>query len=166
MLIFASIAATVSIFFLKKWANPDLFFIYFRLFKHTLQFLQQINVKKCPSSIRFRDSNSQPMEHESPPITTRPGLPPKNSILLLWLTISLSYPVALTWTHTSLTPGREHSTTLREGSLYLQLVSSLTRLKLAKKENNMLLFVWSESKIVKLETSCTVILPSIMLSVL
>ena len=26
--------------------NPALFFIYFRLFKHTLQFLQQINVKK------------------------------------------------------------------------------------------------------------------------
>ena len=122
--------------------------------------------EKCPSSMWCQDSNSQPMEHESPPIITRPGLPPKNSILLLWLTISLSYPVALTWTHTSLTPGREHSTTLREGSLYLQLVSSLTRLKLAKKENNMLLFVWSESKIVKLETSCTVILPSIMLSVL
>ena len=30
---------------LLKWANPGLFFIYFRLFKHTLQFLQQINVK-------------------------------------------------------------------------------------------------------------------------
>ena len=28
-----------------KWANPGLFFVYFRLFKHTLQFLQQINVK-------------------------------------------------------------------------------------------------------------------------
>ena len=28
-----------------KWANPGHFFIYFRLFKHTLQFFQQINVK-------------------------------------------------------------------------------------------------------------------------
>ena len=27
----------------------------------------------CPSSIRCRDSNSQPLKHESPPITTRPG---------------------------------------------------------------------------------------------
>ena len=27
---------------LNKWANPSLFFIYFRLFKHTLQILQQI----------------------------------------------------------------------------------------------------------------------------
>ena len=29
----------------KKWANPGLFFVYFCLFKQTLQFLQQINVK-------------------------------------------------------------------------------------------------------------------------
>ena len=33
------------VIFKKKWANPSLFFIYFRLFKHTFQFLQQINVK-------------------------------------------------------------------------------------------------------------------------
>ena len=50
-----------------RWANPGLFFIYFRLFKQTLQFLQQINVKKCPSSIRRQDSNSQPSDCESPP---------------------------------------------------------------------------------------------------
>ena len=31
-------------------------------------------MKKCPSSIWCQDSNSQPLEHESPPITTRPGL--------------------------------------------------------------------------------------------
>ena len=30
-------------------------------------------VKKCPSSIRCWDSNSRPLEHESLPITTRPG---------------------------------------------------------------------------------------------
>ena len=36
--------ANVQCFF-KKWANPGLFFVYFRLFKQTLQFLQQINVK-------------------------------------------------------------------------------------------------------------------------
>ena len=60
-------------FFLKR-ANPGLFFIYFCLFKQTLQFLQQINMKKCPSSVWYWDSNSQPLEHESPPITTRPRL--------------------------------------------------------------------------------------------
>ena len=57
----------------KKWANPGLFLIYFNLFKHTLQFLQQINVKNVHTC---RDLNSRPLEYEPPPITTRPGLPP------------------------------------------------------------------------------------------
>ena len=38
----------------------------------------KIYVKKCPSSIQCRDLNLQPSEHESPPITTRPGLPLTN----------------------------------------------------------------------------------------
>ena len=38
------------IVFIKKWAIPGLFFVNFRLFIQTLQFLQQINVKKCPSN--------------------------------------------------------------------------------------------------------------------
>ena len=46
----------------KNWANPGLFFIYFCLFKHTLQYLQQIIVKKCLWSIRCRESNSKPLE--------------------------------------------------------------------------------------------------------
>ena len=29
-----------------------------------------------PSGIRRRDSNPRPSDHESPPIATRPGLPP------------------------------------------------------------------------------------------
>ena len=53
-----------------------LFFVYFRLFKQTLHCLQQMCVKKCPSCIRSWDSNPQPLEHESPPIATWPGLPP------------------------------------------------------------------------------------------
>ena len=32
-------------------------------------------MKKCPSSIWCWDSNPQPLEFESPPITTRPGIP-------------------------------------------------------------------------------------------
>ena len=66
--------------------QPGLFFI-FRLFKQTIQFLQQINVKKMsnyPSNIRRRDSNPLPYEHESSPITTRPGLPP-NPYIVCWL---------------------------------------------------------------------------------
>ena len=37
--------------------------------------------KICPSSIQCKDSNSQPLEHESPPITTRQGLPPNGFFL-------------------------------------------------------------------------------------
>ena len=49
----------------------------FSLFKQSsLQILQQINVKKCPSSKLCWDLNPQPLQHESPSITTRPGLPP------------------------------------------------------------------------------------------
>ena len=62
-------------YFFKKWANPRIFFIYFRLFKHTFQILQQIGMwQNCPSSIWWWDSNSPPLENESPPITTTPGL--------------------------------------------------------------------------------------------
>ena len=70
---------TGQFFFLLR-ANPASF-IYFRLFKHTPQFLRQINVKKCPSSIWCWDLNSRPLEYESPPITIRPGLPPDWPIL-------------------------------------------------------------------------------------
>ena len=63
--------------FFKRWANPGLFFVNFRHFKQSKQFLQQTNVKKCPSSSQHRDSNSKPLKHELSPITTRPGLPPQ-----------------------------------------------------------------------------------------
>ena len=58
----------------------------FRLFsvfsnKH-YKFLQQIYVKKCPSSIRCLDLNPRPSERESPSITTRPGFPPISLFLL------------------------------------------------------------------------------------
>ena len=36
-----------------------------------------------PSSMRRRDSNPQPLECESPPITTRPGLLPKQRIFYI-----------------------------------------------------------------------------------
>ena len=50
-------------------------------FKQRMQISQQIYVKKCPSSIWYFDSNSRPSEYESPPLTTRPGLPPFVSFL-------------------------------------------------------------------------------------
>ena len=39
----------------------------------------------CPSSIWRQDSNPRPLERESTPITTRPGLPPLNSFIYLTL---------------------------------------------------------------------------------
>ena len=41
-------------------------------FKQTAQYLQLINVKKCPSGILCWDSNSQHLAHESSPIITKP----------------------------------------------------------------------------------------------
>ena len=64
----------------KKWADTGLFFIYFRLFQtNVITILQQINVKKCPSGIQCRDLNPRPSERESLPITTRPGLVPRQN---------------------------------------------------------------------------------------
>ena len=51
-------------------------FVYFRLFKQTIQFSNSHNWKKCPSGIWHMDLNPQHLEYESPPITTRPGLLP------------------------------------------------------------------------------------------
>ena len=66
----------VKAFFKKNGPSSASFFVYFCLFKQTLPLLQQINVKKLPSRIPCWDSNSRPLEHKSPPITTRPVLPP------------------------------------------------------------------------------------------
>ena len=53
------------------------FFIYFSSFQTNLITIFTTNkCEKCPSSIRCWDSNPRPLEHESPPMTTRPGLPP------------------------------------------------------------------------------------------
>ena len=52
--------------------QPRPLFRFFGLYKQTLKFLQQIYVKKCPSSIRCRDSNPRPLEYKSLPMATRP----------------------------------------------------------------------------------------------
>ena len=65
-----------------KWANPGLFFIYFRSFQ-TIQYNFYNKSKKCSFSIQRWDSNPWPFKHESSPITTRPGLPPLLKMLLL-----------------------------------------------------------------------------------
>ena len=65
--------------FYKNGPTPASFLFIFALFKQTIQFFttNQCEKMSCPSSIRRKDSNPWPLERESPPITTRPGLPPK-----------------------------------------------------------------------------------------
>ena len=53
----------------------------FSSFQTNITILQQINVKKYPSSIRCWESNPRPSELESPPRATRAGLPPNEIIL-------------------------------------------------------------------------------------
>ena len=72
-----------------KWAIPGLFFIYFRLFKQLYNFTDKC--EKCPFSIWCWDSNLWPSEHESPPITTRPGL------YCATCEINLAYSYMLQW---------------------------------------------------------------------
>ena len=59
-----------SFFVAKNVPTTASFLFIFDLFKQTLQFLQQIYVKKCASGKWCWDSNPQPSECESLPITT------------------------------------------------------------------------------------------------
>ena len=43
--------------------QPGLFLFIFGLFKQTIQFLQQINVKKCPSGTGIQTPNLLNMSH-------------------------------------------------------------------------------------------------------
>ena len=52
-----------------------LFHLFLSFQTHITIFTTNRYVKKCPSNIWCQDSNSWPLAHESPPITTGPGLP-------------------------------------------------------------------------------------------
>ena len=55
--------------------TPFSFFVYFQSFQTYINTIFTTNqCEKCPSSIQYWDSNPRPLEHESSPITTRPGL--------------------------------------------------------------------------------------------
>ena len=57
----------------EKWAILGIYFIYFRSFQTTVKISQQMKAKNDPSNVRCRNSNSWPLNLESPPITIRPG---------------------------------------------------------------------------------------------
>ena len=83
-LLFIFFGFSCFVYFFKKICQSRHLFRLFSVFsnKH-YKFLQQIYVKNCPSSIWCWDSNKRPLERESSPITTRPGLPP-TLCLLVW----------------------------------------------------------------------------------
>ena len=62
----------------KSGPCPASFSFIFGLFQknNTIFTTNQCEKMSSPSSIRRRDSNPWPFESESPPLTTRPGLPP------------------------------------------------------------------------------------------
>ena len=68
--------------------HPRPLFRLFLSFQANITILTTNKYEKCPSSIWCWDSNPQPLGHESPPITTRPGLPLLNccqSLSLIFL---------------------------------------------------------------------------------
>ena len=62
--------------FLTKMGHLRPLFRLFLSFQTNFTIFTTNKCEKCPSSIRCWDSNPRPSEYESPPITTRPGLPP------------------------------------------------------------------------------------------
>ena len=57
------LAIPANVFF-KKWVNPGLFFIYFRLFQTHITSCSTNKCEKCPSSIWCQYLKSRPLEHE------------------------------------------------------------------------------------------------------
>ena len=78
--------------------QPRPLFDLFTSFKHITICATNRYVKKCPSSIWCKDTNSRPLKHESPPIATRPGLSPK---VCLWHLILNSMEWCF-WIHVSI----------------------------------------------------------------
>ena len=66
----------------SKWANPGLFSFIFVLFQanNTIFTTNKYEKISSSSSIWWLDSNPWPPGHKSSPITTRPGLPPRNNM--------------------------------------------------------------------------------------
>ena len=63
--------------------QPRPLFCFFIFSNKHYKFNNKYKCEKCPSSIWHWDSNSQPSDYESPPLTTRPKLPPKIRYLCL-----------------------------------------------------------------------------------
>ena len=69
-----------------KMGQPRLLFAYFRSFQtnNTIFTTNQSEKSHVHPVYGTRIQNPRPSEHESPPITTRPGLPPDSAQFLLF----------------------------------------------------------------------------------
>ena len=76
----------MSNYLLNKWANLTWFLIG-SFYTNSINFTTKW-CEKCPSSVWHQDSNSQPSDYQSSPLTTRPGLLPKCAI---------TWAINLTW---------------------------------------------------------------------
>ena len=65
-----------ALFFKTNGPTPASFLFFLGLFLTNNTILATNECEKCPSNIQRRDLNPRPLDHESSPITTRPGLPP------------------------------------------------------------------------------------------
>ena len=81
--LWSGVHATKPRHLIFNWAIQAPFIVYFRSFQTNITVFTINTREKSPSSIRCKDSNPQSLEHESPPITTRPGLPPKPRYLFV-----------------------------------------------------------------------------------
>ena len=84
--------------FLEKMVHPPNLFHLFLVFSKKHYNFTTKQCEKSPSSNRCWDLNPQPSEHESPPITTRPGLLPWTKSLFNILKISNFEKWTLTFT--------------------------------------------------------------------
>ena len=82
--------------FLKNGPSPASFsFIFVSSNKHYNFYHKNMRKILCPSSKWRRDLNPWPSEQESPPITTRPGLPPTYLKVIVWIILKNSQEINL-----------------------------------------------------------------------
>ena len=66
----------LTILFKKKYANVSLFFVLFSAFSDINTSFATNKCANDPSSMQHLDSNSRPLRHVHPPITSGARLPP------------------------------------------------------------------------------------------